>query len=59
MLPQIGGVKDDATTRVSDGDHAWLAAALAFELLSIGSYVALFHGIHVPPGSPLRTATAT
>src|SRR4051794_7381632 len=52
VLPQIGGVRD-AYERLSDGDHAWLAAALAFELLSIGSYVALFHGIHVPPGSPL------
>jgi uncharacterized protein (TIRG00374 family) len=52
VLPQIDGVKD-AYTRVSNGDHAWLAAALAFELLSIASYVALFHGIHVPPGSPL------
>ena len=52
VLPQIGGVKD-AYERVSDGDKAWLAAALAFELLSIVSYVALFHGIHVPPGSPL------
>jgi len=53
VLPQIGGVKA-AYERVSDGDHAWLAAALGFELLSIASYVALFHGIHVPPGSPLR-----
>jgi uncharacterized protein (TIRG00374 family) len=52
VLPQIGGVKD-AYDRVSDGDKAWLAVALGFELLSIGSYVALFHGIHVPPGSPL------
>ncbi len=52
VLPQIGGVKD-AYDRVSDGDKAWLAAALVFELLSIASYVALFHGIHVPPGSPL------
>jgi uncharacterized protein (TIRG00374 family) len=52
VLPQISGVKD-AYERVSDGDHAWLAAALGFELLSIASYVALFHGVHVPPGSPL------
>ncbi|HEV7773935.1 MAG TPA: lysylphosphatidylglycerol synthase transmembrane domain-containing protein [Conexibacter sp.] len=52
VLPQIGGVKD-AYERVSDGDKAWLAVALGFELLSIASYVALFHGIHVPPGSPL------
>jgi len=52
VLPQIGGVKE-AYERVSDGDHAWLAAAFAFQVASIGSYVALFHGIHVPPGSPL------
>lgn len=53
VLPQLGGVRD-AYKRVSGGDHVWLAAALAFELCSIASYVALFHGIHVPPGSPLR-----
>ena len=52
VLPQIDGVKD-AYDRVSHGDRAWLAAALAFEILSIVSYVALFHGVHVPPGSPL------
>jgi uncharacterized protein (TIRG00374 family) len=52
VLPQISGVKD-AYERVSDGDRSWLMAALAFELLSIASYVALFHGVHVPPGSPL------
>jgi putative heme transporter len=52
VLPQISGVKD-AYERVADGDHAWLAAALAFEVLSIASYVALFHGVQVPPGSPL------
>jgi putative heme transporter len=52
VLPQIGGVKD-AYERVSDGDKAWLAVALGFEVLSIASYIALFHGIHVPRGSPL------
>jgi len=52
VLPQLDGVKD-AYRRVSNGDHAWLAAALVFQLLAIASYVALFHGIHVPPGSPL------
>lgn len=49
-LPKIGGVQD-TWERVSNGDHAWLAAALVFEILSIGSYVALFHGVHVPKGS--------
>ncbi|MBS1871442.1 MAG: flippase-like domain-containing protein [Actinobacteria bacterium] len=52
VLPQLDGVKD-AYRRVSSGDHAWLAAAFLFQLLAIVSYVALFHGIHVPPGSPL------
>lgn len=49
VLPEISGMKE-TWNRVADGDHAWLAAALAFELLSIGSYVALFHGVHIPPG---------
>ncbi|MBB4662441.1 lysylphosphatidylglycerol synthase transmembrane domain-containing protein [Conexibacter arvalis] len=49
-LPKIGGVQD-TWKRVSDGDHAWLAAALVFEILSMASYVALFHGVHVPPRS--------
>jgi uncharacterized protein (TIRG00374 family) len=52
VLPQINGVKE-AWDRVTDGDQLWLGVALLFELLSIASYVALFHGIHVPPGSPL------
>lgn len=49
-LPKIDGVKD-TWQRVTDGDHAWLAAALGFEILSMASYVVLFHGVHVPPGS--------
>jgi len=52
VLPQIGGVRE-AWDRVTDGDRAWLAGALVFQLLAIGSYVALFHGINVPRGSPL------
>jgi len=52
VLPQIGSVKE-AWGRVTDGDRAWLAGALVFQLLAIGSYVALFHGINVPRGSPL------
>lgn len=52
VLPQIGSVQE-AWERVSSGDRAWLAAALAFQVLAIGSYVALFHGVCMPPGSPL------
>lgn len=49
-LPEISGMKE-TWQRVADGDHAWLAAAFGFELLSMASYVALFHGVHIPPGS--------
>jgi uncharacterized protein (TIRG00374 family) len=52
VLPQIGSVQE-AWERVSSGDRAWLAAALVFQVLAIGSYVALFHGVCMPPGSPL------
>jgi uncharacterized protein (TIRG00374 family) len=52
VLPQIGGVRE-AYERVSNGDRAWLAAALAFQIAAIVSYVLLFHGVQVPPGSPL------
>lgn len=47
VLPQIGSVRE-AWERVSAGNRAWLAAALGFQVLAIGSYVALFHGICVP-----------
>jgi uncharacterized protein (TIRG00374 family) len=50
VLPEISGMRE-TWSRVSDGDHAWLAAALGFELLSMASYVALFHGVHIPKGS--------
>ncbi|HEY4279026.1 MAG TPA: lysylphosphatidylglycerol synthase transmembrane domain-containing protein [Conexibacter sp.] len=52
VLPEIGDMKD-TWDRVSDGDKVWFAVALGFEVLSMASYIALFHGIHVPPGSPI------
>ncbi len=52
VLPEISGVKD-TLDRVSDGDRLWLAVALGFQGLAIVSYVAIFHGVHVPPESPL------
>jgi uncharacterized protein (TIRG00374 family) len=50
VLPEISGMRE-TWERVADGDHAWLAVALVFELLSMASYVALFHGVHIPPWS--------
>src|SRR5829696_5820836 len=52
VLPQISGVKD-TLDRVSDGDRLWLAGALGFQILAMGSFIAIFHGVQVPPGSPL------
>ena len=51
-LPRIAGL--DATwRRLDDGDPAWLVAALAFELLSFASYVAVFRAVFARPDSPI------
>jgi uncharacterized membrane protein YbhN (UPF0104 family) len=52
VVPQLGGVRE-TVDRASGGNAWWLAAALALEVLSVASYVALFQGVHVPPGSPI------
>jgi uncharacterized protein (TIRG00374 family) len=52
VLPEISGVTD-SLGRLRNGDRTWLAAALGFQVLAVVSYVAIFHGVHVPPGSPL------
>jgi putative heme transporter len=52
VVPQLGGVRE-TVDRASGGNVWWLAAALALEVLSMASYVALFQGVHVPPGSPI------
>jgi uncharacterized protein (TIRG00374 family) len=46
VLPQLANL-EDAGRRVGEGDRTWLAAALAFTLLSFGAYVMLFQGIFV------------
>ena len=52
VLPQISGVTD-TLDRVSEGDRWWLAAALGLQVLAMGSFVAIFHGVQVPPNSGL------
>lgn len=52
VLPQISGVRD-TLDRVSGGDRAWLFAALVFQVLAMASFVAIFHGVQVPPNSGL------
>ncbi|HUB35556.1 MAG TPA: lysylphosphatidylglycerol synthase transmembrane domain-containing protein [Solirubrobacteraceae bacterium] len=52
VLPQLAVVKH-TLDRLNDGDVWWIAVAVVLELLSIASYIAIFKGVHVPPGSPI------
>ncbi|HYM46122.1 MAG TPA: flippase-like domain-containing protein [Solirubrobacteraceae bacterium] len=53
VLPQLGGIKH-SLTRLNDGNAWWLGMAALLELLSMAAYLAIFQGVHVPPGSPIR-----
>ncbi len=53
VLPQVGGVKH-TWDRLNDGDAWWIAVAVVVEVISMASYIAIFQGVHVPPGSPIR-----
>jgi uncharacterized protein (TIRG00374 family) len=50
VLPQLSGIKD-TWNRLNDGDPWWLAVAGVAEVISIIAYIAIFQGVHVPPGS--------
>jgi uncharacterized protein (TIRG00374 family) len=52
VLPQIGGVQH-TWNRLNNGDAWWIAVAVVLEVLSLGSYIAMFQGVSVPPGSPI------
>jgi uncharacterized protein (TIRG00374 family) len=52
VLPQLGDVKH-TLDRLNGANVWWIAVAVALELASILSYVALFQGVSVPPGSPI------
>jgi putative heme transporter len=52
VLPQLGVVRH-TLDRLNGGNMWWIAVAVALELASILSYVALFQGVSVPPGSPI------
>jgi putative heme transporter len=52
VLPQLASVRH-TLARLNDGDVWWLAIALAAEVLSVASYIAIFKGVHVPPDSPI------
>jgi uncharacterized protein (TIRG00374 family) len=52
VLPQLGGV-EHTWNRLNNGDAWWIGIALVMELLSMASYIAIFQGVSVPPGSPI------
>jgi uncharacterized protein (TIRG00374 family) len=52
VLPQLGGVQH-TWNRLNDGNSWWIAVAVVMQLLSMASYIAIFQGVHVPPGSPI------
>ncbi len=53
VLPQLGGVKH-TWDRLNEGDAWWIAVAVVVEVVSMASYIAIFQGVHVPQGSPIR-----
>jgi uncharacterized protein (TIRG00374 family) len=53
VLPQLGDVRD-TWGRLREGDPVWLLVALLLQILAMASYIAVFQGVHVPPGYPIR-----
>lgn len=53
VLPQLDGVKH-TWDRLNEGNAWWIAVAVIVEIMSMASYIAIFQGVHVPPGSPIR-----
>jgi putative heme transporter len=52
VLPQLGGVRH-TWDRLNDGNSWWIAVAVVAQVAAMASYVAIFQGVHVPPGSPI------
>ncbi|HEY2632922.1 MAG TPA: lysylphosphatidylglycerol synthase transmembrane domain-containing protein [Solirubrobacteraceae bacterium] len=50
VLPQLGGVKH-TWDRLNDGNSWWIAVAIVLQVTAMASYIAIFQGVHVPPGS--------
>jgi putative heme transporter len=53
VLPQLGGIQN-TWNKLNSGDSWWIAVAALLEILSLASYIAIFQGIAVAPGSPIR-----
>lgn len=52
VLPELSNAKG-TWQRLDQGDPWWIAVALGLQGLAMVSYVVLFQGVHVPPGSPI------
>jgi putative heme transporter len=52
VLPQLGGVRH-TWDRLNQGDSWWIAVAVLLQVAAMASYIAIFQGVHVPPGSPI------
>ena len=52
VLPQLGGVKH-TWDRLNEGNSWWIAVAVLLQVAAMASYIAIFHGVHVPPGSKI------
>jgi putative heme transporter len=50
VLPQLGGVKH-TWDRLNEGDSWWIGVAVTLQVTAMASYIAIFQGVHVPPGS--------
>lgn len=52
VLPQLGGVRH-TWDRLNEGNSWWIAVAVLLQVAAMASYIAIFHGVHVPRGSPI------
>lgn len=50
VLPQLGGVRH-SWDRLNEGNSWWIAVAVLLQVAAMASYIAIFQGVHVPPGS--------
>jgi uncharacterized membrane protein YbhN (UPF0104 family) len=55
----LGGLVPGARGRLADADPAWLALAVALELVACGGYVALWHVVFARPPHPIRLWRST
>src|SRR6202035_3260452 len=52
VLPQLGE-GEHTWNRLNDGNSWWIGVAVALQVVAMASYIAIFQGVHVPPGSPI------